>query len=64
MSSTDPLVVGLWDAIAGVGSVTIETGNPDWDEAHCAEHPGSVPGEYVTLAVGGDGCGMDQETLK
>jgi signal transduction histidine kinase len=30
--------------------------------AYCDGHPGSVPGEFVMLAVSDDGCGMDKET--
>ncbi len=57
------LCVNARDAIAGVGKVTIETGNVAFDEAYCAEHPGFAPGEYVVLAVSDDGGGMDKETL-
>jgi len=56
------LLVNARDAIAGTGKVTIETGGAFFDEAHCAEHVGLVPGEYVMLAVSDDGCGMDAET--
>jgi PAS domain S-box-containing protein len=57
------LSVNARDAIAGVGKVTIETKNVDFDEAHCREHAGFVPGEYVMLAVSDDGCGMGKEVL-
>ncbi|MCF8143069.1 MAG: PAS domain S-box protein [Deltaproteobacteria bacterium] len=56
------LCVNARDAIAGVGKVTVETGNIAFDEDYCATHPDSIPGEYVLLAVSDDGCGMDQET--
>jgi CheY-like chemotaxis protein len=52
------------DAIAGDGKVTIRTGKASLDEAWCARHRGSVPGEYVLLAIGDDGSGMDKETLE
>ncbi len=58
------LCVNARDAIAGVGRVTIETGNTVFDEAYCAQHAGFIQGEYVLLAVSDDGCGMDKETLK
>jgi two-component system cell cycle sensor histidine kinase/response regulator CckA len=56
------LCVNARDAIAGVGKVTVETGNIALDEDYCATHPDFIPGEYVLLAVSDDGCGMDQET--
>lgn len=57
------LCVNARDAIAGMGKVTIETGNVMFDQAYCAEHAGFLPGGYVLLAVSDDGCGMDKETL-
>ena len=58
------LCVNARDAIAGVGKVTIETGNVCFDEAYCANHAGSVSGDYVMLAVSDNGCGMDEETMR
>jgi len=52
------------DAIAGDGKVTIRTGKASLDEEWCERHRGSVPGEYVLLAVGDDGSGIDKETLE
>ncbi len=57
------LCVNARDAISGVGKITIETDNIVFGEAWCADHPGSVPGDYVLLAVSDNGCGMDRETL-
>ncbi|MFZ4440629.1 MAG: PocR ligand-binding domain-containing protein [Syntrophales bacterium] len=57
------LCINARDAIAGVGKLTIETGNTSFDEDYCADHAGFVPGEYVLLAVSDDGCGMDKEIL-
>ncbi len=57
------LVVNARDAIAGVGSVTVETANvrvqvpPGWGQA-------AAPGEYVQLAVQDDGCGMEAAVLE
>jgi len=56
------LCVNARDAIAGVGKLSIETGNHVFDEEYCAGHLGFAPGEYVRLAVSDDGRGMDQET--
>jgi len=52
------------DAIAGIGKITIETGNAAFDEAYCADHAGFVPGEYIMLAVSDDGCGIDEDTIE
>ena len=56
------LCVNARDAIDGEGKVLISTGNVTLDERYCTDNPGSVPGEYVVLAVCDDGCGMDRET--
>jgi two-component system cell cycle sensor histidine kinase/response regulator CckA len=57
------LCVNARDAIAGVGELTIETGNHRFDAEYCADHPGFTSGEYVLLAVSDDGCGMDRQTI-
>ena len=58
------LCVNARDAIAGVGTITIETRNRVLDEDYCAVHAGFKPGAYVMLAVSDDGCGMDKQTLQ
>ena len=58
------LCVNARDAIAGVGKVTIETGNATFNAAYCAAHPDHLEGEYVMLAVSDNGCGMSKETLE
>jgi len=57
------LCVNARDAIAGVGKITIETHRVAFDKAHCADHAGFIPGEFVLLTVSDNGCGMDKETL-
>jgi two-component system cell cycle sensor histidine kinase/response regulator CckA len=56
------LCVNARDAIGETGKITMETAAVAFDEAHCAVHPGLVPGNYVMLAVRDDGRGMDRET--
>ncbi len=58
------LCVNARDAIVGQGEILIETKNVIFDGAFLPEGPEPVPGEYVLLAVGDNGCGMDQETLE
>jgi PAS domain S-box-containing protein len=57
------LCINARDAIAGVGNVIIETGNRKFTREYCAAHPDCMPGDYVQLAVGDDGCGMNKEIL-
>jgi two-component system cell cycle sensor histidine kinase/response regulator CckA len=58
------LCVNARDAIAGVGTVTIETRNVSLDETQSAGGGDVVPGDYVLLAVSDDGRGLDKETLE
>ena len=57
------LAVNARDAIADTGKITIETENISLNAAYCADHPETIPGEYVQLVVSDNGCGMDKETL-
>jgi nitrogen-specific signal transduction histidine kinase/CheY-like chemotaxis protein len=57
------LCVNARDAIHDTGKIIVKTGAVTFDEKFCAAHVGSVPGEYLLLAVSDDGCGMGAETL-
>ncbi|HXC61453.1 MAG TPA: ATP-binding protein, partial [Nitrospiria bacterium] len=56
------LAVNARDAMPDGGKLLIQTGGAEIDAAFAREHPGSVPGKYVTLAVTDTGTGMDPET--
>ncbi|MDR3554953.1 MAG: PAS domain S-box protein [Syntrophobacteraceae bacterium] len=57
------MCVNARDALAGVGRVTISTGNIELDESYCLDHDGVCPGQYVVLRVSDTGTGMDSQTL-
>jgi PAS domain S-box-containing protein len=58
------LCVNARDAIAGVGTVTIQTSNASLDEAWCNAHAQGVPGDYVMISVSDNGSGMDRDTTE
>ncbi len=58
------LCVNARHAISDVGNVWIKTSNIVVDEAFCFRNPEFFPGEYITLLVGDDGCGIDRETIE
>ena len=55
------LCVNARDAIADVGTITIETDTTVIEEVEDADHP-TVRGEHVVLVVQDSGSGMDTET--
>ncbi|MBN1298024.1 PAS domain S-box protein, partial [bacterium] len=57
------LCVNARDAIAGIGTITIETENVTLVDDCRQGHPDVVPGAYVRVAVEDDGCGMDPDTV-
>ena len=57
------LCVNARDAISNVGSITIETGTKVVGAEQASDLTGAVPGDYVWLSVGDDGCGMDAATM-
>ncbi|MDX9895390.1 MAG: response regulator [Desulfofustis sp.] len=58
------LCINARDAVDGGGTIMIETGQVFLDDAYCAAHPTFTPGDYVSLTVSDNGCGMDRDTLK
>jgi PAS domain S-box-containing protein len=65
-SQIDQMMVNLClnarDAIGGVGTITIETAAETLDEHDTGRYPEGVPGDYVTLEIRDNGCGMDPTT--
>jgi CheY-like chemotaxis protein len=57
------LAVNARDAIAGVGTLTIETQNVVLDENSFITPEELIPGEYVMLTVHDTGCGMEKKVL-
>jgi len=55
------LALNARDAMAGRGTLTIETANVHLDEADPAAHPGLGAGDYVSISISDTGCGMPQE---
>ncbi len=57
------LCVNARDAIADVGTITLETANVTIDAHHPATLAGARPGDYIVLSVEDNGSGIDADTL-
>ena len=65
-SQLDQILVNLCinarDAIAGIGTITIKIGKLcKYKILHTLHNPCKVPGDYVTLSVTDNGCGIKKE---
>ncbi len=58
------LTVNARDAIAGVGSITLQTDNETMAARDCEGILGANPGDFVTLSVQDTGTGMGPEVLE
>ncbi len=56
------LVVNARDAMSKGGKLVLKTANSELDEDFARQHPPTLPGRYVMLAVSDTGCGMNAET--
>ena len=57
------LAINARDAMQEGGHLTIETANTVLDDERAAGYGKIAPGEYVSLSVTDDGCGMSPEVL-
>ena len=58
------LCVNARDAIGGIGQITIETGTITvYKKNSFTDSPCKIPGEYVSLSVTDNGCGIEKEHL-
>nr|WP_319492000.1 ATP-binding protein [uncultured Desulfobacter sp.] len=57
------LCINAKDAIRGNGQITISTGHIFIDDAYARQHSDAVVGDYVTLSVSDNGCGMEPSML-
>jgi signal transduction histidine kinase/CheY-like chemotaxis protein len=55
------LAVNARDAIAGTGTITVETSEQMIDEDASKAHADLVPGRYIRINVTDTGCGMNSE---
>jgi signal transduction histidine kinase len=58
------LVINSRDAMAGGGSITIETRNVTLDREYAADNPELTAGPYVMIAVSDSGSGMSPAVLE
>ena len=57
------LIINARDAITGSGTITVKTNRMTFDSEFCQDHPGSVPGEYVSVEIRDTGCGIAADII-
>ncbi len=58
------VAVNAEDAMPDGGKLTIGTRNTRLDDVFCRTNPGATPGDYVSMTISDNGCGMDNATLE
>jgi PAS domain S-box-containing protein len=57
------LAVNAQDAIAGTGTITIDTGRMTPDSESCDTNAGNGSERFIMLTFGDDGCGIDDSVI-
>jgi two-component system sensor histidine kinase EvgS len=57
------LCINSRDAIKTTGKIIIETENKTFDQDYCNEHEGFVEGDYISLSISDNGCGMKKDEI-
>jgi two-component system cell cycle sensor histidine kinase/response regulator CckA len=58
------LCVNARESITDMGEISIKTENATLTKTYCVGQPSLIPGDYVQLTVGDNGCGIDKEVIE
>ena len=58
------LCVNARDAVDGVGTIDIQTGNVSIEKGRWCDDADIAPGEYVMISVSDNGCGMSRDVME
>jgi len=57
------LCINARDSMSNNGKIILKTANISIGASYCAGHAEIIPGDYVSLEISDNGCGMSAETL-